>query len=91
MGAWWVTSDPCGLFSAFFTVFLTLYAQFVIVKVVVLPWYGWSWHIPAYTMCTVMSVWAHSKAQFTNPGAVEPQSVTLTEPNLGKAFHQSLI
>ena len=86
MGTWWVTSDCCGLFSAFFTCFLTLYAQFVIVKVVVIPWFGWSWHIPAYTMCTVMSVWAHSKAQFTNPGAVEPQAPASTSLELDKGI-----
>lgn len=70
--AWWVTSDCCGLFSAFFTVFLTLYAQFVICKILLLPWYGWTMHIPFYTCATLMAIWAHSKAQFTNPGAVDP-------------------
>jgi len=67
---WWVRSDPCGIFSAFFTILLVLYAQYVMVTVIILPWYGMSWHVLAYTICSILSIVSHSRAQFADPGAV---------------------
>lgn len=76
---WWIRSDPCGMFSAIFTIVLILYSQWVIVTVVLVPWYGWHWHCLAYTMMTIMALLCHSRAQFTDPGAV-PRSMLPPAP-----------
>jgi len=67
---WWVRSDMCGLFSAGLTVVLILFAQLVIVKVVILPWLGFSLHVLLFTSLTMLALICHSRAQFTDPGAV---------------------
>jgi len=67
---WWVRSDPCGIFSALLTILLVLYAQVTIVAVVLLPWYGFNWHTLAYTACSLLAIYSHCRAQFTDPGAV---------------------
>jgi palmitoyltransferase len=84
---WWVRSDPCGIFSAFFTVVLVLYAQYVMVAVIILPWYGMCWHVIAYSCCTVLSIISHSRAQFSDPGAV-PLDLPLTESDDGSQARQ---
>jgi len=59
---WWVRSDPCGLFSAFFTMVLLLYAQLVIVFVLLLPWYGGMCsHVYLYTCCSVLAAFSHCR------------------------------
>jgi len=67
---WWVRSDPCGLFSAALTIFLVLFAQVNIVTVVLIPWFGLTWHAAAYTLCSILAILSHCRAQFTDPGAV---------------------
>jgi len=67
---WWVRSDPCGLFSASFTVVLILYAEYVVVNVLVLPWFGFSPHVIVYTILSALAITSHSRAQFSDPGAV---------------------
>jgi len=88
MNLWWVRSDPCGLFSASFTIVLILYAEYVVVAVLLLPWYGFSWHVIAYTICTILAMVSHTRAQFTDPGAVPrsalpPPSPAATEAAVG--------
>jgi hypothetical protein len=56
--------------APFQTVVLLLYAQMVLVTVVVLPWLGFSVHVPVYTALTLLALISHCRAQFTNPGAV---------------------
>lgn len=67
---WWVRSDPCGMFSASLTVGLVLYAQVVIVRVLVLPWYGFCHHVIFYSCFSLLSIISHTRAQFTDPGCV---------------------
>jgi len=67
---WWVSSDGCGMFSANLTVLLILYAQVVITKVVVLPWYGITWHIVVYSIFSMLALISHTRAQFSDPGSV---------------------
>eukprot|EP01006_Ploeotia_vitrea_P024107 TRINITY_DN56837_c0_g1_i2.p2 TRINITY_DN56837_c0_g1~~TRINITY_DN56837_c0_g1_i2.p2 ORF type:complete len:385 (-),score=161.00 TRINITY_DN56837_c0_g1_i2:39-1193(-) len=67
---WWVRTDPCGLFSAGLTSLLLIYAQFVFVWVVVLPWYGLSWHVVLYTALSALAFVSHCRAQFSEPGVV---------------------
>jgi len=70
MALWWVRSDPCGLFSASFTILLILFAEYVVVSILLLPWYGFSLHIVIYTVLTILSMVSHTRAQFSDPGAV---------------------
>jgi len=80
---WWVRSDPCGLFSANLTIALILYAQFVIVKILVLPWFGFGIHVLLYTVCSILALLSHTRAQFSDPGAV-PKSFLPVKPSLKK-------
>ncbi len=52
------------------TVGLIVYAQIVVVKVVIYPWMGFNLHAILFTCCTVLSFISHTRAQFTDPGAV---------------------
>jgi palmitoyltransferase len=52
------------------TVVLILYAQFVLVTVVLLPWYGFTIHIPLFTTLMLLALISHCRAQFTDPGSV---------------------
>ena len=70
LAMWWIRNDPCGLFSAFLTVVLLLYSQYVITTVILLPWYGAHYHLAIYSLVTVLSLVSHTRAQFTNPGVV---------------------
>jgi hypothetical protein len=62
-GVWWVRSDYCGLFAANLTVALLLFAQVVVVSVVLLPWLGLTWHTAAYTTLTALALISHTRAQ----------------------------
>ena len=64
---------------------LILYAQFVIVTVVVLPWYGYTHHIIFYTLSSLLALYSHSRAQYMDPGAV-PRS--LVPPPLPPSIHE---
>lgn len=75
---WWIRNDVCGLVSANLTVFLLLYAQVVVVSVLLLPWYGFCYHIILYSCCTILALLSHSRAQFSDPGAV-PRITPLKE------------
>jgi hypothetical protein len=53
------------------TVGLLLFAQYVMVAIVITPWYGFlSWHTLGYTTVTLLALVSHSRAQFSDPGAV---------------------
>jgi len=78
---YWVRSDPCGLFSANLTVGLILYAQFVIVKILLLPWYGFCGHVIMYTLISILALVSHTRAQFSDPGAVPQTHTSLNYPD----------
>jgi len=78
---WWVRSDPCGLFSANLTIALILYAQFVIVKILVLPWFGFGGHVLLYTCCSILALVSHTRAQFSDPGSVPKNHSSQTYPS----------
>jgi len=77
---WWVRSDPCGLFSANLTIALILYAQFVIIKILVLPWFGFGIHVLLYTCCSILAILSHTRAQFSDPGSVPKNHTSQTYP-----------
>jgi len=78
---WWVRSDPCGLFSAFLTLFLLIYAELVVVFVILLPWYGLTYHILAYTTLVILATISHTQAQFSDPGAIPKTFLPLPPPS----------
>jgi hypothetical protein len=47
-----------------------MYAQIVIVFVLLLPWQGLCKHVFLYSFCTAMAAISHTRAQFSDPGAV---------------------
>lgn len=67
---WCITCDWCGLFCANLTLFLLFYAEFVILFIIHLPWYGWSWHSLFYTIVTLLAFISHSRCHYSNPGAI---------------------
>jgi len=81
MGLYWVRSDPCGLFSANLTVLLILYAQFVVIKILLLPWYGFGFHVLLYLITSALALISHTRAQFSDPGAVPENHVSIAYPN----------
>lgn len=42
----------------------------MISRVILLPWYGFNFHFVMYSALTLLALIAHSRAQFTDPGAV---------------------
>jgi palmitoyltransferase len=74
---WWIRSDWCGLFSAGFTVVLILYAEVVVVAVLVLPWYGYCYHVVLYSICSILALASHTRAQYSDPGAVPKVKLVL--------------
>ncbi|GLD93019.1 hypothetical protein PINS_up001611 [Pythium insidiosum] len=70
----WCNRDPCGLICAALSWFLVLYAETVVVGVVVYPWMGLSLmgllHITAFSSLAFMALVSHGKAMLTDPGAV---------------------
>ncbi|GAB9466587.1 hypothetical protein Gpo141_00003958 [Globisporangium polare] len=73
----WCNTDPCGLICAALSWFLVLYAECVVVGVVIYPWMGLSLmgllNIAAFTTICFLALVSHGKAMLTDPGAV-PQS-----------------
>jgi palmitoyltransferase len=73
----WCNKDPCGLICAVISWLLVLYAESVVVGVVIYPWMGLSLqgiaNIAAFTAICFLALVSHGKAMLTDPGAV-PQS-----------------
>jgi len=67
---WWIRPDYCGLFSPFLTIALVIFAQYVTVALVLVPWYGFTYHILTFSAICLLSVISHSRTQFADPGAV---------------------
>jgi len=76
MKIWWIRSSFGGLLGANLTVALILYAQYVIVSIVLLPWKGFNYHTVLYTVCSLLALISHTRAQYCDPGAV-PRFLTL--------------
>lgn len=76
---WWITVDTCGLVSANLTVLLLLFANYVVVKVLILPWVGMSLHVYIYTAITALALWSHAAAQYSDPGAVPAMKRVMTD------------
>jgi palmitoyltransferase ZDHHC3/7/25 len=84
---WWVRTDPCGLFSANFTLMLFLFSYFVIVQMILLPWYGFQYHTVLFTIACILGVISHSRCQYSNPGVIP--LVEYKGPKIPKGVHPS--
>lgn len=67
---WFVTSDCCGIVCANLSIFILIFAQYTMIKVILLPWYGFGLHCVLYTLFTCLAVVSHQLAQYSNPGTV---------------------
>lgn len=68
---WWVTSDCCGVFCAFFTCGLHVFAYINQFLHVIGPRFGYfSVPMVLYTFLTALAVISHCRCQFTPPGCV---------------------
>lgn len=79
-GRFWLVGDVCGLVCVALTWFLLLYAEYVVVLVVLPSWPTGSWltpvHTLAYTGLTALAVCSHVRAVLTDPGAVPRGNAT---------------
>ncbi|UYV83812.1 ZDHHC7 [Cordylochernes scorpioides] len=72
-GRWWFVKDICGIICALVTWFLIIYAQYVVVYLILLPQiystYGFSNFI-IFEILSFLAVSAHLKTMFTDPVSV---------------------
>uniref|UniRef100_K3WKJ1 Palmitoyltransferase n=1 Tax=Globisporangium ultimum (strain ATCC 200006 / CBS 805.95 / DAOM BR144) TaxID=431595 RepID=K3WKJ1_GLOUD len=84
----WCNKDPCGLICAALSWFLVLYAECVVVGVVIYPWMGLSLlglvNIAAFTVICFLALVSHGKAMLTDPGAVPQSALPLAMADASK-------
>ncbi|TMW63283.1 hypothetical protein Poli38472_002224 [Pythium oligandrum] len=84
----WCNLDPCGIICAVISWFLILYAELVVVGVIVYPWMGLSlvglFHMTAFTVLCFLALVSHGKAMLTDPGAVPEGALPLALANAPK-------
>ncbi|EQC42560.1 hypothetical protein SDRG_00290 [Saprolegnia diclina VS20] len=75
----WLNWDCCGLVCAAISWFLIVYAEYVVVGVVLVPWMGASLlgllHISVFTLLCFMALVSHGKAMMTDPGSVPDDAI----------------
>lgn len=75
----WCNVDPCGLICGGMSWFFVLYAVYVVVGVILVPWFGFSvtgvFHIFAFCSIAFLGLASHVKCMLTNPGAVPEDAV----------------
>ena len=89
----WLNLDCCGLFCAFITYCLHMYGVYAVCMVLLPPWMSTTddvtgirsltfmghFHRLGFTLVAVMASYAHFKAMTTDPGAVPPDAMPLSE------------
>jgi len=65
------------------TLFLMIYAWFVICFNVLWQWSGMGIHIVLFTLIVILAMTSHTRAQFSNPGAVPKTLVSECESVFG--------
>merc|ERR1712038_1497472 len=78
-GKTWCVKDVCGIFCAVLTWFLILYAEFVVLKVILLPYFGTIYSIVNTVLFQAISILAfssHVRTMLTDPGAVPRGNAT---------------
>lgn len=92
----WLNLDCCGLFCAAITYMLHMYGVYATCVILIPPWMSTvdelgvrtitlMGHVNrlAFTTIALLAVYAHWKAMTTDPGAVPPDAVPLTEQQIG--------
>uniref|UniRef100_A0A7S4BTR0 Palmitoyltransferase n=1 Tax=Chrysotila carterae TaxID=13221 RepID=A0A7S4BTR0_CHRCT len=74
MSFWCIASDPCGICCVALTYTMILYADYVVVFELLLPWLGLSSHccmlILLFLAISALALSSHARTMLTNPGAV---------------------
>ncbi|MES1913330.1 MAG: hypothetical protein MHM6MM_005521 [Cercozoa sp. M6MM] len=66
-----LTSDPCGLLCALFSVFLLVMGWFAAVPTAAVTLYGWkSIHVVLFSLFTLLGIVSHTRCQLGDPGFV---------------------
>ena len=55
------------------TLLLFLFSYFVIIKMILIPWYGFSYHMVFFSLTCLLGVISHCRCQFSNPGTIPKQ------------------
>lgn len=75
----WFVRDICGIICAVMTWLLVLYAQYVVVGVILLPslhtYYG-TFHLMLFELLAFLAVFSHVRTMVTDPGAVPRGTAT---------------
>ena len=78
-GKFWCIADCCGIVCAIFTWLLMLYSEFVVVRVILMPYFGSLYTIVNMLLFQTFGMLAftsHIKAMLTDPGAVPRGNAT---------------
>eukprot|EP00924_Labyrinthula_sp_SR-Ha-C_P004016 maker-scaffold_3-snap-gene-11.1-mRNA-1 protein AED:0.03 eAED:0.03 QI:81/1/1/1/0.33/0.25/4/228/342 len=92
--SFWLNADFCGLFCASIVYFLLLYAEYVVIFVILEPWKD-EYKIIKYeevifTILISLALFSHLRAMFTDPGAVPEDALPILSPDLEDPFpHKS--
>ncbi len=76
-----MSQDCCGIVCAFFTYLLILYAEFVVVRVILVPSLAThslysAFHLLLFQLLAGLAVASHLKTMLTDPGAVPRGNAT---------------
>jgi len=75
----WCIADVCGIICAIFTWLLMLYSEFVVVRVILMPYFGSIYTVVNMVLFQTFAILAfssHLKAMLTDPGAVPRGNAT---------------
>ncbi|GBG29100.1 Palmitoyltransferase ZDHHC7 [Hondaea fermentalgiana] len=92
----WFVKDCCGMICATITQGLLIFAEYVVVVDVIMPWMGDSFwgqfHVVAFSTIVALAMISHVRAMTTDPGAVPKNAVPADfEPgDTGKSFRVCL-
>ena len=78
-GRFWCIADVCGVVCAIFTYGLMFYAEFVVVRVILLPYFGSVYtvlNMVLFQTFAMLAFTSHTKAMLTDPGAVPRGNAT---------------
>lgn len=80
---YWLNVDGCGLFCALIVYFLVLFGMYATTYAVIYPVFGFhsltgGLHLIIYNGISVLAIYCHLKAMTTDPGAVPPYAVPLS-------------
>ncbi|RHY29376.1 hypothetical protein DYB32_005196 [Aphanomyces invadans] len=88
----WCNWDACGIVCAVISWFLVLYAEYVVVGVVIYPWMGLGFfgllHICLFTTVCFLALVSHGKAMLTDPGSVPEDAIPVALKHATKLEEQ---